>query len=1354
MRKIFLLISLLVISARTQDLYNTFVSTIKTGADKCGKFCVRCATDNSACDECVGANLVDGECKETLDCIHAIRYDGVGQCLECKTTALVLNADQTGCEALTSPIVGCDIYVNQKNCDICKAGFYISGGLCVERKNTAGCATYVDDLDECLSCSDYNAYFFKDQACHSRTVTTNCATYNSLTDSCITCSSGFYPKDGNCLATRTNTPCKEFSPTRDVCLDCDTGKYISTTGACVSNAAIATVAECKVYSTKTGACQECKEGFYLSNRACLVRLSDLHCKEFEIAATGCKTCETGYYLSSTGFCIVNTVANCATKSLTQNKCLKCNTGLYVNSDGFCVDRVISASGCDAYSTFSDTCNTCSSGYPAETSACVSDITQSRIPNCDIYDDSQQKACKTCSVNYYLSSATTCTQIALASKKANCVTHDPESSTITCKTCGDGFRVFNGDCVAEINGCEEYTTNANTCSKCLPNFYVSAAGASCTLYTKVAQCEVYNPSADSCTQCDNKNYFFTATFGCLSVGTAVSNCVLYDSTKACKECKPEYYLSAANTCTLLGAKEIKFCRSHSYDLTVTSPTMTCLECDYGYNLASDKLSCTKVTTLVDYCRIHSSATQCATCMDEHFFISETSCSLQISVDNRISNCEVYDQTTSSPKCLACSSGYPSATGDACTAFTASVTALAVCDQHSTSTACYKCSANNYLTASKTCTSYSADSKCSTQDLSRVSTGPACSACSSGNVLLSDRTCKTVTGISNCRVHGADETTCTECKSGYLLTSTTLCTAIDTATTGSHVHHCLEHDTTTASATAKCSVCNPGYILQSSGTVCSRSTAGIIDNCLTIGEVSAVEQCTECNSGYYLLDGFNCRKISALAGNYKIEGCVTYEKKIYNTNQVKASCIKCEDGYWRKFNAAVTITPFYYTCTNDLGNIDRLFRYCYEYSSGTCTKCESGYSLDSEKKCMPSTQVTNCLEYDGTKDACSECSSTTYYVPPCTLRKNVNKCLEYTPAADTCAKCSPGYYLSTTTTCTRILENAITNCVEYSQTANSASCTKCRQGSYLSGTTCTPNTNRDNCAIYSTTADECTLCKDTHFRASGTTCTKRTLDPNCSVFSSIKNSCETCNPNYYPYGDLCITQPTIANCDAVKANTDLCETCSSGYYLREDGSCAEIVVIDGCQTMVAQSVQCEKCKDLYFKTEDNRCLPVIQIKDCLIYSSRFNCAVCSATTVRSADSTECLPNIVGGIKIPACESHSVDPAKNRYICDKCMEGFTAVLVVEVSVCVPSVAPAACTDSRCQTCKSPDYYADLYSTDYQIQICRSTSSYVPPNPTPVTPPTNSSTSNSTSLSKLIFTLKDLILTIGLLSLVVYIN
>ena len=113
----------------------------------------------------------------------------------------------------------------------------------------------------------------------------------------------------------------------------------------------------------------------------------------------------------------------------------------------------------------------------------------------------------------------------------------------------------------VANCFIHTTTANTvCSFCLPGYYVSNAGASCTAHdcSAMAQCDTCS-SASSCLICQMGYALNAAKDACNKIVCAQASCTLCESTAAnqCFRCSDTYYLNASRSCQLCSSNTISW-----------------------------------------------------------------------------------------------------------------------------------------------------------------------------------------------------------------------------------------------------------------------------------------------------------------------------------------------------------------------------------------------------------------------------------------------------------------------------------------------------------------------------------------------------------------------------------------------------------------------------------------------------------------------------------------------------------------------------------------------------------------------------------------------------------------------------
>lgn len=451
---------------------------------------------------------------------------------------------------------------------------------------------------------------------------------------------------------------------------------LSAAGVCTAGS----IAQCAEYnyqndgvtSLASPLCLVCNPDYYLTNNSCALG-NVRNCKAFDDDANRCATCATGYYLinnsGNTGaggatiadICLPNpTVTNCNEFTLT-------NSGLTCTSCASPTTQVIA-------------------DIPANT-ATTACLAFSPVANCATFNvgtiNTADFTCATCATGFYLAN-NRCTTRTTINK---CVTYTANADT--CDAC-DNTSYLSADkrtCVSNPAGvyrCQTYS-NATQCTACRPGFYL--ANNLCTAVpTAIANCSTYSAAA-TCSGCAAG---FALTNNTCVTATA-QNCVTYNSASACATCNQGFVLTTANNITSCTALTKTGCATID-----ANPPNNCLTCSPGYYLNSG--ACVATTTIVR-CSVYASATTCAQC--------EVGYSLSVDKLTCVTNARVlaYDdgncnnsQLVASPVCSRCSAGRYFVNG-ACTG-TCSVTGCLACSPNANAT-CYICNTGYYQDSTGNC-----------------------------------------------------------------------------------------------------------------------------------------------------------------------------------------------------------------------------------------------------------------------------------------------------------------------------------------------------------------------------------------------------------------------------------------------------------------------------------------------------------------------------------------------------------------------------------------------------------------------------------------------------------------------------
>ncbi|ELP87958.1 protein serine/threonine kinase, putative [Entamoeba invadens IP1] len=394
-------------------------------------------------------------------------------------------------------------------------------------------------------------------------------------------------------------------------------------------------------------------------------------------------------------------------------------------------------------------------------------------------------------------------------------------------------------------------------------------------------------------------------------------------------------------------------------------------------------------------------------------------------------------------------------------------------------------------------------------------------------------------------------------------------------------------------------------------------------------------------------FTCRPYNYLTKENQC--CPTHCSEQQCSTTTSGTCTKCEDGY-------TLLNSLCQKCT------DLHCQTCDPSHLEICQKCESGYYLDNFMcyKCSE-----NCLSCT-TLDTCEMCKENHIF--------NAEKCVYCDPTCggncdlttSNCKSCLSGYVFTTPLSekcesCSSFDSNCLTCSPDFSR-----NCYICNSGFYplISGkcTSCDVSCNSAKCSQTNGICSECAALY-TKKESESVSCELcSSYDPNCQSCSKTARKCETCNLGYYP----ATTSPfKCKECDIscskkCSTTTGYCTSCSDNYVLR-----------------LSDSITCELCSS--FDTNCDRCATDFSRK----------CILCKEGYYINTATNRCVP----------CESSCLKCSKTDGICITCKSTY-------VPFEMPQKTCQSCTDfdSKCSKC-----------ADNSTRICTECSTgYYPSPPT----------------------------------------
>ncbi len=314
-------------------------------------------------------------------------------------------------------------------------------------------------------------------------------------------------------------------------------------------------------------------------------------------------------------------------------------------------------------------------------------------------------------------------------------------------------------------------------------------------------------------------------------------------------------------------------------------------------------------------------------------------------------------------------------------------------------------------------------------------------------------------------------------------------------------------------------------------CLECDADSCRKCKTGYGITADGKCELCQAGHYSSGTANCKPCPI--GQYQNESgkdnCILCPIRQYQNSTGQSSCKICGNGKYQDSTGQSSCK----TCPED--------NYC---TSGNKTPCPTGQGANSGSSVCTScsSKISNCSECSNLTQ-CSKCRSG-YYI-------NSSK---------TCTKCTAGYY------CNGITQ---TKCSagQYSS-AGASSCTACSSGYYqnLTGqTSCkTCSTLTSNCSNCNSTTGTCTACANKYY-INSKTCTLCPAGYKCVNNSKTQcaageysaagsQSCTKCANGYYSAAG----SSSCSKCSSKWANCATCtnsgcSSCKSGYTLNSSKQC---------------------------------------------------------------------------------------------------------------------------------------------------------------------------------------------------------
>lgn len=538
---------------------------------------------------------------------------------------------------------------------------------------------------------------------------------------------------------------------------------------------------------------------------------------------------------------------------------------------------------------------------------------------------------------------------------------------------------------------------------------------------------------------------------------------------------------------------------------------------------------------------------------------------------------------------------------------------------------------------------------------------------------------------------------------------------------------------------CFLCEKGKIFDPQATKCVFiATSDKIPNCERYD--STGNSCTKCEEDYHIVDG-KCVSL----GEAKVPNCVQYDAEV--------KCLMCAAGFKMVENQCVAFALiqgcFLHTdreCTecessyvltkksetfDDFG--DNFFKrilqmdlnsgvwsqevnsgvscehtslqHCLEFESAkSCSKCQTGYFLNSSKICEenPEDPIAYCSVYENSTK-CVKCEGTHYLsANTCLPVTEVANCHTYEDEQNKCKICNPGYFNNDTgTLCTLRSLPVIQYCKELNSLADS--CSSCDPKYSLTQDSKKCMKDILNCNVQTNGADlnapnhVCADCLDEYYLVGDRLCMKANV-PKCLSHLSNQNKCEICDSGYYPSSDSvsCMEQ-SLDKCLSYETNKNECSKCEESYYITATKTC-ELKYVSFCvELSTGDTNTCEKCDNLrYLNGDKTSCLFISYSTNCNSTDGINDaCLECKPGFFMNSNSCRSTDNRLNSQYDANCAGNTLTSLTTG--CTRCAQNFSLLLPTDPSTTFADLNTRKCSsiDSSTGNCNQCDETYQLNSS-----------------------------------------------------------
>ena len=430
-----------------------------------------------------------------------------------------------------------------------------------------------------------------------------------------------------------------------------------------------------------------------------------------------------------------------------------------------------------------------------------------------------------------------------------------------------------------------------------------------------------------------------------------------------------------------------------------------------------------------------------------------------------------------------------------------------------------------------------------------------------------------------------------------------------------------------------------------------TRPICEECSEGLKININGECDYCQDYPHYEQNKNCLKCDKI---YEVINCTCLPGFVENQNEPNSKYLECPS-----------------ECPNDC-------IYNTEINSLTCTRCQEGYSFNSEGQCTYcGSSCASCEFNEDNNPTCLKCLNEYY------LNEN-NECLpcdfgcvscEFGEDNNViCLKCSENYGFNTQNKC----ESCQGECLscEFDEN-NEMSCLTCPESYALTpDKTCTPcEDNCLNCQIDEKGNSLCLNCSEGYILSQNKKCIS--CDPYCM-------SCES-DENDNPICSSCFTGYTVGakkNCVQCEENCEKCEIdekgnfgclrCQYGYFLSSNKSCLNCGPYcnsESCTIDINNNPICSLCF-LEAVLYNGKCIECPEgCSECTYDESSGNtqCIECSNSYVLNPKNNECLlcsslPEI--GEECFSCDYNNTS---EKYECLSCETNINFIYINNTHKCL---------------------------------------------------------------------------------------